>query len=217
MTERRDLLFGDAPMSEWPSSSPPDDEEPWVSFVKARTLLGSDRQREGMDQLRNVLAMKGLGSRHYLQAWHFLRQAGAEPTTVIAKQVLGVIVEVGLERGTDIVAAYADGTARYENQSGALIVWDAPGGSLEPAIKQLLAAGQVVADQIGSWQDARPPAPRPGNIRINMLTPSGLHFGEADFGTLAADPLGGPVVKAALALMQQQIAETESGRLESEE
>ncbi|MCB2406633.1 hypothetical protein [Hymenobacter lucidus] len=35
-----------------------------------------------------------------------------------------------------------------------------------------------------------------------MLTPSGLHFGQAPFDALWQDALGGPVMAAALHLMQ---------------
>ncbi len=48
-------------------------------------------------------------------------------------------------------------------------------------------------------------------VRLNMLTPSGLHFGEGPFQVLAGDPMGGPIVAAALALMQRLIALSEAG------
>jgi hypothetical protein len=41
-----------------------------------------------------------------------------------------------------------------------------------------------------------------------MLTPNGLHFGQALFKALAWDELGGPVVMAATALMQEMIKKT---------
>jgi hypothetical protein len=108
-------------------------------------------------------------------------------------------------RGLDIVAAYADGRARYFNFSGAAIVWESPDNSLRPLIDDVLRVGKVVADRIGPWEDARPPAPPRGHARINVLTPSGLHFGQAPFDVLSHDPLGGPVISAAVALMQALI------------
>lgn len=141
--------------------------------------------------------MPKLESRHYVQAWHFLRESGVRPDASVAKDVFGVVVEVALPEGLDIVAAYADGTARYFNHSGAAVVWEAPDNSLHSQIESVLRAGKVVVDQIGPWEDPRPPAPPTGQARINMLTPSGLHFGQAPFEALAADQLGGAVISTA--------------------
>ena len=38
-------------------------------------------------------------------------------------------------------------------------------------------------------------------LRINMLTPGGLHFGEGPFEALDQDPIARPVVQAATQLM----------------
>ncbi|MBA3768464.1 MAG: hypothetical protein H0W99_16085 [Acidobacteria bacterium] len=114
--EIRDTLFGDLPFSEWPGeSSTPAQDEPWLSFVKARQLIEMGDNSKGEEILRRILSMHGLESRHYLQAWHFLRELGAQPVAGEAKRLYGVVVEAALESGLDIVAAYADGTARYFN------------------------------------------------------------------------------------------------------
>jgi hypothetical protein len=155
--------------------------------------------------------MRGLESRHYLQAWHFLRELGVQANADEAKRVYGVVVEVALESGLDIVAAYADGAARYFNYSGAAVIWERPDDSLAQSIEALLEAGRVVAAQIGPWEGQRPAAPEPpGQVRISMLTPSGLHFGQGPFETLAADPLGGPVISSATKLMMELIGKTKT-------
>lgn len=210
--EMRDLLFGDLPLAEWPSSDPPPVEEPWASFVRARTHLEAGRKREGIEQLYGVLGQPGIESRHYLQAWHFLREAGVQPPDNWAKYVFGVVVEVGFPQGADIVAAYTDGTARYLNHAGSAIVWEAPNDSLAGEIGRLLEAGNNVAQKIGPWLEPRPPAPGNDQVRLNMLTPSGLHFGQGGFQTLANDSMGGPIIAAALALMQRLIALSQSGQ-----
>ena len=74
----RDTLFGDMPLSEWPK----DDNataEPWISFVKARNLLNKKDKSSAAAVLQEIAAMPGLEPRHYLQAWHFLRQIGIQP------------------------------------------------------------------------------------------------------------------------------------------
>lgn len=210
--EIRDTLFGDMPLSEWPpESSTPEQVEPWLSFVKARQQIETGDKSRGVETLRLILSMHGLESRHYLQAWHFLRELGAQPTADEAKRVYGVVVEVALENGLDIVAAYADGAARYFNYSGAAVIWERPDDSLDQATKALLEAGRTVAAQIGPWEGPRPSAPETGQVRISMLTPSGLHFGQGPFEMLMADPVGGPVISSAMQLMQGLIAKTEKG------
>ncbi len=204
----RDVLFGDVPIKQWAGEKTPNTQEPWLSFQKARDLLDSKRTDEATAVFERILAMPGLESRHYLQARHFLRQAGVQPDSSTAKQVLGVVVEVALREGLDIVAAYADGTARYFNYSGAAVIWEAPDDSLQSEIENLLSAGKTVVKEIGPWEDPRPTAPPEGQVRINMLTPSGLHFGQAPFDILAGDPLGGPVIAAAAELMKKMVEKT---------
>ena len=204
----RDILFGDLPFSQWPNeASTSVDGEPWLSFINARDQLDTGNQESGKQTLRRILEMPDLESRHYLQAWHFLRELGESPADGDAKRLYGVVVEVALDEGLDIVAAYADHSARYLNYSGAAIVWTA-GRVARSGIDSLLAAGRMVAAQIGPWQGPRPAAPPTGQVRISMLVPSGLHFGQAPFETLSGDPLGGPVIVAAMQLMQNLTTRT---------
>lgn len=207
----RDVLFGDSPFSQWPNESATSvDGEPWLSFISARDQLNSGDEESSKQTLRRILEMPDLESRHYLQAWHFLRELGESPSEAEAKRLYGVVVEVTLDEGVDIVAAYADHTARYFNYSGAAIVWERADESLDQAIDSLLDAGRVVADKIGPWDGARPPAPPTGQVRISMLVPSGLHFGQGPLEALSGDPLGGPVIAAAMQLMQSLIAKSEN-------
>jgi len=129
-----------------------------------------------------------------------------------AKRLYGVVVEVGLDEGLDIVAAYEDHLARYGNYSGAGIVWERPDGLLDAAIETLLQAGRVVVEQIGPWEEARPGPPPNGSVRLNFLTPSGLHFGQAAMDVFWNDPMAGPTLRAAFALMQALIAQSDAAR-----
>ncbi len=135
------------------------------------------------------------------------RFSGWAPTA-IANRVRGVVVEVGLEGGLDLLAAYADHTARYYNFSGAGVVWEHADDSIDAQIDALLACGQTICDRIGPWEGERPGPPPAGQARINLLTPSGLHFGQGPFELLSRDGLGGPALAAATALMQSLIAKT---------
>ena len=58
----------------------------------------------------------------YLEAWLALRRLGDTPPSAIAKQVLGVVVEVGVEGGLDLVAVYNDLSAWYYDHTGAAVI-----------------------------------------------------------------------------------------------
>ena len=198
----RETLFGDMALADWSAHQ----GEPWTTFAEAKRYLDAKQPATGIETLQAITTRAGLESRHYLQAWHFLRQLGVNPTDAQAKTLYGVVVEVAMDKGLDIVAAYADLSARYYNYSGAGIVWEHPDQSLDAEIEALLSAGRVVVGQIGPWKQARPPAPTHGQVRLTMLTPGGLHFGQGSFEILAADPLGGSLITAATRLMQALIA-----------
>ncbi len=207
----RELLFGDVALPDWtPRNGDDAGAEPWLSFAAARAALASGDPATATTLLRQVADAPDLEPRHTLQAWHVLRQLGINPEAGIAKRVLGVVLEVQLDGGLDTLAAYADHTARYFNHGGNVIVWDAPEAAIGRLIDELLRAGQQVADRIGPWEGPRRPAPPTGSIRLNLLTPSGLHFGEGPFSVLSADPMGGPLIHAGTNLMQALIARVET-------
>lgn len=202
----RETLFGDMPMTSWPGAGMASELEPWKSFAEARSQLDHSEIEAAKQTLQRILSEPDLESRHYLQAWHFLRGLGEPPSADEAKKLFGVVVEVALDEGLDVVAAYADHTARYFNYSGAAVIWDRPNSSLDSVIDRLLEAGRVIVEKIGPWEQPRPPAPVAGYARINLLVPEGLNFGEGPFANLANDQLGGPVISTAMNLMQALIA-----------
>ena len=201
----RDTLFGDLPMSEWPSDSGMN-AEPWISFIQARGYLDKRDKDSATAALKKITEMPELESRHYLQAWHFLRQLGVTAPADKAKIVYGVVVEVAVKGGADIVAAYTDHTARYLHHTGGGVIWERPDTSLDAEVEALLKAGQAVANVIGPWEKERPPAPQGDGVRLNMLTPSGLHFGYGAFKTLYEEPMGRSIIDPATQLMQGLIA-----------
>jgi hypothetical protein len=206
----RDVLFGDRPLEQWPPPGAASNAFPWSAFAAARAQLAAGNRAAAVASWREILAHPDLESRHYLQAWHFLRAQGEQPAADVAKQVLGVVVEVALPQGLDLLAAYADRNARYYNFSGAGVVWEHPNPSLDVLIDQLLAAAHVVVQQIGPWDKARPPAPAGDHVRLSFLTPSGLHFGQGPMGNFRKDRLAAPVLDLATRLMTDLIAKTKA-------
>lgn len=194
----RDTLFGDMPLDRWSGDG---QTSPWTHFAAAKKHLDSGHRDDAIASLKQVLALPDVEPRHYLQAWHFLRPLGHKPTPAEARRVLGVVVEVPMHGGLDLVAAYPDHSARYYNFSGAGVVWEHSDTSLDADIDRLISAGAVVVQQIGPWDGPRPEPPPKNQVRLSFLTPSGLFFGQGPFQDLASDPKGGAVISAATNLM----------------
>jgi len=197
--EIRNTLFGDMPIEAWVADA---NGHPWSLFKDAQQSLLAGKNEEAKKTLLAITGLSDIETRHTLQAWCFLRKLGVKPPAGDASKVLGVIVEVGLDEGTDLVVAYADGTARYFNYSGVSVVWDRPDKSLDSQVFKLLQVGQVVAERAEPWGGARPYAPKSGDARVSMLTPSGLRFEQAPMDVLSSDTASGPVVTAAFKLMR---------------
>lgn len=204
--EIRNTLFGDVPLPELVKAHPKVSlSEPWASFQRARDLKEKGDLEGAKQVLRSILEMPDLETRVFLQAWHTLRELGDSPPHAKGKEVLGVVVEVGMPKGLDLVAAYRDHRARYFNYSGAGVLWEHRDESLDGLIDELLQAGTVVAQAIGPWKQPRPPEPKNGNARINLLTPSGIHLGQGPVEALNQDPMGGPILSAAFGLMKRLV------------
>jgi hypothetical protein len=148
-----------------------------------------------IQQLRRVQETEGLETRHYLQAWHCLRTQGEPPPERIAREIKGVVVEVGLDGSVDLVAGYSDYTARHFSHNGLTgIRWDVPEDiEIASLIDILLQAGEAIVENSGPWDRPRLPAPPEGMARVNVRTFGGLHFGQDDYGELTKHPLGARV------------------------
>ena len=204
--EIRNTLFGDVPLKDVVRSHPKMTlAEPWAAFKRARDLRDAGDLEGAKRELRPVLATPELETRIFLQTWHNLRELGEKPPQDRAKEVLGIVVEVGMPKGLDIVAAYRDHRARYFNYSGAGVLWERRDESLDGLIDELLTAGSVVASAIPAWTQERPPEPKKGNVRINLLTPSGIHLGQGPVEALNQDAMGGPILSAAYGLMKRLV------------
>ena len=98
----RDTLFGDQPIETWPPGPAPG--EPWATFIAARASLSQGRQDGAIAAWRSITEMPNLESRHYAQAWHFLRAHGVPCPPERAKQLLG-IVKMEIKNGDTVVTS----------------------------------------------------------------------------------------------------------------
>ncbi len=159
-------------------------------------LLAND---VNINDLQEVIDDASLETRHKIFAYNKLTKAGY---TLSKKSLLGVVIEVGLDNGLDVVAAYEDGTARYINATGKMIIWDTATTDSASLISNLFKQSRHVVQRIGAWDGERRPHPVEGMARLNFLVSDGLYFGEAPQAALFSDAMARPVLMAALDLMK---------------
>lgn len=202
-TGLRALIFGNRPIDEWPpaTDAAAPEGEPWVSFLRARAAAAAGDGDEAISIWRTIADAPGLESRQVLQAWHFLRGAGVLPPAEVAKHVQGAVAEVAVGDGHDVLAAYADGSVRYLNVSGAAAVIDDTIPSVDEPARELLRVAQGIADAIGPWEEPELPPLPVGHTRLTVLTPSGPHLGQGPDDIFGADPMAATFLGAATALL----------------
>ncbi len=150
-------------------------------------LLASDTSQEGRAR--------------YL-AYSLLR---SDDRPVPDKILLGVIVEVGLPEGLDVLAAYSDGGVRYINKTGKLAILEGVTDT-RPLVQEVLDAAQSVVARTGPWPGARLAPPRVGNIRISFLVSDGLYFGQGPTAQMQKESMAAPLIQKATALLQTVVA-----------
>lgn len=152
--------------------------------------------------LRQIAEDEANDSRVRVLACNRLRLDGV---ALPVKQLLGVIVEVALDEGLDVLAAFSDGGVRYLNQSGKLAVFEGLDTPVAPLAHAMVAVSASVVDRIGPWEEARLPPPSHGRVRLSFLVSDGLYFGEGPFAGMQGDPMAGPILSAAARLLEKTV------------
>lgn len=132
-------------------------------------------------------------------AYNRLRKNGLK---LDKKELLAVIVEVGLEDGLDVLAAFNNGTARYINQTGKMLIWETTDSTSSQLTDDLFSKSRAIVNKIGPWDKPRRPAPTKGNARITFLVSDGLYFGEGSMDVLFNDKMARPALNSATMLLK---------------
>jgi hypothetical protein len=151
-----------------------------------------------IDQLQSIVDDNGADPRVRTLAYNKMLAAGHHPAQ---KELLGVIVEVGLDNGLDVLASFSNGTARYINQTGKLLIWETTDKTSAQLTDDLFEKSRRVVEQIGPWDQPRRPWPAKGMMRITFLVSDGFYFGEGAVNSFFEDPLAKPALSAATQLM----------------
>lgn len=174
---------------------------PWSNFVAANQALKEGDNAKAISQLKQIVETQGLNTRIYLQAWHTLVSLGELPVETLRGYTQGVAIENHMDQGLDIVAAYADYTARYWNYTGTGIVWETRDPDIDKLIFNLLSVGFEVTKRIGLGVRDTPPVPQKGYVRIYIMAYDGSTLGEGPYDQLSKDQMGGAAIGAAFNLM----------------
>ncbi len=158
-----------------------------------------------IDALQKIVDDSLADPRAKLLAHNKMRALGHTPDK---KELLAVIVELGFDNGTDVIASFRNGTGRYINQSGKLIIWETGDKTSNELTKDLFIKGDAIIQQIGIWEGPRPTPPLKGNTRITFLASDGVYFGEGPEGVLFSDTLAAPALKSATSLMMYMMEQT---------
>ena len=151
--------------------------------LDALTKLAGDEKQEG---------------RMRAMAYHRLRAAGAK---VPKGQLLGVVVEVPMESGLDVLATFSDGGVRYINHTAKMAFVEALPSAMQSPQQALMKASAAAIKKIGPWDKPRRPPPKAPLVRLTFLVSDGLYFGEAPFEAMIKNDIGGPVLDAASQLL----------------
>ena len=151
-------------------------------------------------ELQKIIDDKNSDPRIKVLAYNRQLAIGHPPTK---KELLAVIVEVGLDEGLDVLASFINGTARYINHTGKVLVWETTDDDAANKITHdLFSSSQNIVNQIGPWDKPRKPNPAKGNVRITFLVSDQIYFGEGALDVLFSDPMGSPALTKATELMK---------------
>ena len=150
--------------------------------------------------LQKIIDDKNSDPRIKVLAYNRQLLRGHKPTK---KELLAVIVEVGFNEGLDVLASFNNGTARYINHTGKILVWETTDDDTANKITtDLFTSSQNIVNQIGVWDKPRRTNPTKGNVRITFLVSDGLYFGEGPRDVLFSDPMASSALTKATELMQ---------------
>jgi hypothetical protein len=172
-----------------------DESELYQPHGTETTLFGEQADAR---VVRTIAEDKEEESRVRILAYSWLRDNGH---AVPSKELLGVIVEVPLEEGLDVLAAYADGTVRYINQTGKFAVFEGSPDVVTDSARTLVETSKPALRQATPIAGKRMPPPGIGHIRLGFLASDGLHFTQGTFETLARDAKASAAIQSAQTLL----------------
>ncbi|MES0874769.1 hypothetical protein [Sinimarinibacterium thermocellulolyticum] len=150
--------------------------------------------------LRTLATAEHADSRARALAAALLRARGAPVTPA---STLGVVVEVALPEGPELLAAYADGAVRHLDAFGRALAFEGAPAAVQALARDIVARGAAFGRRRAIWSGARLPPPRCGDVRVSVLGTDGLRFIEGSFAALQADADIAAIIGGAVRLLRQ--------------
>lgn len=167
----RQMLFANQSIKEQTKQAKLDGtDSPFQRITDASKLADEGKTNEAVAKLRSVLQMQPLETRQELWVWAGLRELGQKPDQKTGNEVLGVVMEFQVKDGCDTLAAYADGSARYLNFSGAAIFWDARDATIKSLCQSFIESTIPFGGQAKPRNDVALPK---SGTQVTLLTRSG--------------------------------------------
>jgi hypothetical protein len=145
---------------------------PFHSVAEASRLVDAGKKGEAIALLRGIIEGSAQETRVELWVWSCLRELGESPDPHAGHEILGVVLEMPSGGAYDTLSAYADGTARYLNFSGAAIFWDAPDAAIKQLCLRFIAATVAIAGKAVPRLSLS--LPKKG-FQATLLTRSGIY------------------------------------------
>lgn len=204
-----ELLFADQTLDEL-SGALSGDESPaypdaWKQLIQAADYLRRNKQTQATELLLAIIKNPSISTRMLLWGWTALRQIGIRPQPSEASEIRGVVIQVPVEQGADVLAVYADGTARYVNHSGKIIVWESTDTRIARNVQEILDLSKAIDPN--SSDDLSGTAS--GIVRVTLLTFNGNRSVDVAIHLLQGSPVNSVLTKGA-ELIRNLIQQTEA-------
>jgi hypothetical protein len=157
--------------------------------------------RTSAASLRALADADGADSRLRALAAQRLLQSGQASSTAFIS--FGVLLEVPLPDGLEVLAAYTDGAVRYLDRDGRATVYDHGPPDVRELAAEAVDHAQARALRLPPWNGSRLPPPRVGDVRVSVLGSDGLRFVQGTFASLQKDPDTAALVSSAARLLRR--------------
>jgi hypothetical protein len=160
---------------------------------------GQERFSAGSDpaKVRTIAEDQDEESRIRALAYNWLR---AHNETVPAGIVLGVIVEISVDHGVDVLAAYADGRVRYINHTGAMSLFEGVPPEIAAGAKAVVASAEDAGGLFKPLQGDRTAPTR--DLRFTILAADGLHTAQGSWKEIGSEPKLDQILNNTIRLLQ---------------
>jgi ankyrin repeat protein len=152
----------------------------WWALAYLQLRLGD--RAAALASFRKILAAPKVTSREALRVWKLMRDLGEAPPSGLSRQVLGVVVEKGLGPFVLVVAAFADGQPRFFSSVGSGVVGERWTDAEQQKDREIVRLAQELVAGMAPMQERE--LPKPGRVRLTVLTPDGSYGTEDSFSFL---------------------------------